>query len=205
VLTSTEIYPCVFHIRKVFTPEECNQIVSEALEWKNEPGKVYKGHTDESFDGLDRDARKCISYHCPGDIMHNAWWKVKVDQAVIHYLRKAPTPPTISYKHVEVQMVEYNDTGDHFGMHRDSHLEADVGKTDETKIRKLSMSLELSDTRDYEDCKLIIATQDGGHCIPNSQQGDVTMFPSWHRHKVSPITSGTRRALIVWYHGPFWT
>ena len=199
MLSSTEILTGILHIRSVFTKEESERLIGEALQWPRAPARTYNGFTPNVQDDKQR---KGSTYTCPPQIMHNAWFRVNIDEAVIHYLRKAPTPPIVSWKQVEMQLVEYDDPGDHFNMHRDCHLEADIGKTE--KIRKVSMSIELTPSDQYEGCQLSFPDAKGGICFPNSEQGDITMFPSWHSHKVSPITSGVRRALIVWFHGPFW-
>ncbi len=35
-------------------------------------------------------------------------------------------------------------------------------------------------------------------------KGTVLAFPSYLRHRIHPITAGTRRALVAWFFGPRW-
>ena len=47
----------------------------------------------------------------------------------------------------------------------------------------------------------------GVDIIPNedypgsAKKGDVVVFRSYLRHRVSPITKGKRKSLVAWYHG----
>jgi len=76
-------------------------------------------------------------------------------------------------------------------------------------IRKLSMTVSLSDPRDYEGgflefavphheptkCEFIKARQ----VMP---RGSIIIFPSYTWHRVTPVTSGTRLSLVQWNLGP---
>jgi PKHD-type hydroxylase len=67
--------------------------------------------------------------------------------------------------------------------------------------RKLSLSLQLSASSDYEGCDLEFEFGDGIVCGPRSR-GTVVVFSSYVLHRVSPITSGTRKSLVAWVSGP---
>jgi PKHD-type hydroxylase len=67
--------------------------------------------------------------------------------------------------------------------------------------RKLSFSLQLSDPADYEGCDLEI---NGGRkplTAPRTR-GALVAFPAYVMHRVTPIHSGSRRALVIWTAGP---
>ena len=78
------------------------------------------------------------------------------------------------------------------------------------KIRKLSMTLNLSDPSDYEGGYLMF---DLGEHQPDSKnnkmeeikkRGSLIIFPSFLYHQVSPVTKGTRHSLVCWILGaPF--
>ena len=36
------------------------------------------------------------------------------------------------------------------------------------------------------------------------KKGSVIVFPSFHRHRVTPVTSGIRHSLVTWVEGPHW-
>jgi PKHD-type hydroxylase len=73
---------------------------------------------------------------------------------------------------------------------------------DSTAPRKLSIILQLSDPSEYDGGE--IQTSSGGS-IENTaikQKGLVVAFPSWMLHRVTPVTKGVRKTLVVWVAGP---
>ena len=68
--------------------------------------------------------------------------------------------------------------------------------------RKLSFTLQLSDPKDYEGGDLQF--YDGVNTSINHklrEKGLLTVFPSFTWHQITPITKGTRYALVGWVHG----
>ena len=68
-------------------------------------------------------------------------------------------------------------------------------------MRKLSFSLQLSEESDYEGGDVILHNENSGVRFPRSK-GTLAFFPSYTPHEVTPITKGTRRALVGWVQGP---
>ena len=81
-----------------------------------------------------------------------------------------------------------------------------VWHTDDTGIqpapRKLSVSIQLTDPSEYEGGDLEIMV--GGHepASMSRDLGTMVIFPSYVPHRVTPVTSGIRKALVVWAAGP---
>jgi len=77
------------------------------------------------------------------------------------------------------------------------------------KVRKLSMTINLSDPNDYEGGDLKIDTksldEESVHNVTQIKpQGSLVVFPSYLYHQVTPVTKGTRYSLVVWCLGkPF--
>jgi PKHD-type hydroxylase len=92
----------------------------------------------------------------------------------------------------DIQYTEY--TADENG-HYDWHDDHGPG---EHSRRKLSVSVQLTDPSTYEGCDLIFDDDEKAA----RAMGSCTVFPSYKRHKVTPITKGTRHALVLWIHGP---
>ena len=67
--------------------------------------------------------------------------------------------------------------------------------------RKLSMVLQLSNPSEYEGGDLELMTGNIPH-VCKKQKGLLYAFPSYILHRVTPITNGTRRTLVVWTSGP---
>ncbi|CAB4140538.1 Oxoglutarate/iron-dependent dioxygenase [uncultured Caudovirales phage] len=69
------------------------------------------------------------------------------------------------------------------------------------EVRKLSMSLLLSDPSEFEGGKLLL-NPDGNIVVAEERKGRAFFFPSWMPHCVTPVIKGTRKSLVIWAHGP---
>jgi len=69
--------------------------------------------------------------------------------------------------------------------------------------RKLSLSILLTDGQDYTGGDLEV---EGYSLSPKRarQRGSAILFPSFLRHRVTPVTRGTRKSLVAWVVGPAW-
>ena len=78
------------------------------------------------------------------------------------------------------------------------------------KVRKISMTVNLNDPKDYEGGNLKFDL--GPHSKSERfkvfddmrTQGSVIIFPSFMYHCVTPVTSGTRYSLVLWLLGKPW-
>jgi PKHD-type hydroxylase len=98
---------------------------------------------------------------------------------------------------------QYTTYGKEDNQHYDWHMDIALGKTKEQSplIRKLSLSLLLND--DFEGGKFHI--NDGNENKPRivpTKKGRAVLFPSFMIHRVTPVTKGIRRSLVVWVLGP---
>lgn len=94
----------------------------------------------------------------------------------------------------DLQYTVYNDNGDKYDWHLDRGMSTNAP-------RKLSLVLQLSDPSEYEggDLELYIGPEP---VVVTKQYGLVTAFPSFVLHRVTPVTKGTRKTLVVWLTGP---
>lgn len=67
--------------------------------------------------------------------------------------------------------------------------------------RKISFSVELSDSNTYQGAELNLYLQENPQILPRDR-GTMIMFPSFILHEVTPIIEGKRWALIGWVNGP---
>jgi len=102
----------------------------------------------------------------------------------------------------DFQFTAYENIDDHYEWHIDS------GSLQTT--RKLSVTIQLSDPKDYEGCELEFAHEDASDQAPplpeniKRGQGSITIFPSFLAHRVTNLTSGKRYCLVIWCSGkPF--
>ena len=99
----------------------------------------------------------------------------------------------------DFQYTEYHGTQKgKYDWHHDINW-GDTGGRD----RKLSVTLQLSDTNEYEGGNFEFAEVEN----PKSDcrdKGTILIFPSYLQHRVAPVTSGVRKTLVAWFEGPKW-
>lgn len=83
--------------------------------------------------------------------------------------------------------------------HYDWHL--DMVPENLTAPRKLSLVLQLSDPSEYEGGELQTRIS-SKHSTVLKQKGLIAGFPSWMLHRVTPVTKGIRKTIVVWIAGP---
>jgi len=87
--------------------------------------------------------------------------------------------------------------GSHF-----AQWHVDVG-ADYSNLRKLSMSVALSGSADYDGGELHIFPEDTRHVAgARRAPGTAIVFPSHSYHRVTPVTRGSRHVLVNWISGP---
>jgi len=93
-----------------------------------------------------------------------------------------------------MQFLEYAEGG-----HFDWHVDAGVPGA---APRKLSFTLQLSDPASYDGGDLEVWGADRA-VVPRAR-GTLICFPSFVLHRVTPVTTGMRRAIVAWVTGePF--
>jgi len=65
--------------------------------------------------------------------------------------------------------------------------------------RKISVTVQLSDSDDYEGGNLQFNT--GSEITAPRGKGNVVIFPSFYLHRVTPVTKGTRKSFVLWVGG----
>ena len=99
---------------------------------------------------------------------------------------------------IETQLITYaGDRRDHYDWHHDVDWGADSARD-----RKLSVTVQLSAADDYTGGELEFA--DFSTNADFRSRGTVVVFPSVLRHRVRPVTAGTRHTLVSWFSGPRW-
>lgn len=94
-----------------------------------------------------------------------------------------------------IQYTEYLAENDgHYDWHQD------IGPGGPS-LRKISLVVQLTDPSEYEGGDLQIWAGGQNIWTVNRGKGNVAIFPSYMMHRVSPMTSGTRRSLVLWAGG----
>ena len=89
----------------------------------------------------------------------------------------------------------YGDKKGHYDWH------VDMGNSLNSPPRKLSLVMQLSDPDEYEGGELQLMSSANPMTI-EKKKGFIVVFPSYMLHKVTPVTSGTRKSLVIWIAGP---
>lgn len=106
----------------------------------------------------------------------------------------------ISHGVNEIQFTEYN--SDDLGFY-DWHMDT-FYRSPELYDRKLTVVIQLTDPSEYEGGEFLF---DRCEKMPDEKfrpRGSVVVFPSFNYHKVTEVTKGTRRSLVMWFEGPKW-
>jgi len=102
--------------------------------------------------------------------------------------------------------------GQYYDWHCDSWDKPYVRKDNTNgKIRKLSVTVSLTDPKDYRggELEFDFRNEDPGHpkiktCTEILPKGSLVVFPSFVWHRVKPVTKGIRHSLVIWNLGwPF--
>jgi len=92
-----------------------------------------------------------------------------------------------------IQYTVYSEGGGHY----DWHMDIGPGSISH---RKVSIVTQLSDPSEYEGGDLELWYGGGTIQIPK-HKGLTVIFPSFSMHRVTPITKGTRKSLVLWVGG----
>tara|TARA_R100001510_G_C7649702_1_gene207149 strand:- start:1297 stop:1917 length:621 start_codon:yes stop_codon:yes gene_type:complete len=108
--------------------------------------------------------------------------------------------------HESMQFTKYN-KGQFYDWHYDSWVDPYKNNT----VRKLSVTVSLSDENDFEGGDLEFAIQDNNAreplkkilrtCHEVRKKGSLVVFPSFLWHRVTPVIRGTRYSLVIWSTG----
>lgn len=171
-----------------FSVEECRTVIGLSEVYYPEKGSVGVGGVGEMSE-----IRVVDTYNIP-----------LVDDTKWIFDRIARVASLVNNEHYnfdimgithDLQLLHYK-TDDNPG-HYDWHI--DMG-SQQSATRKISMSVQLSEEEEYTGGELVL-NNNGQYVRASKERGCVTCFPSYFLHKVVPMTSGDRWAIVIWVHG----
>ena len=173
----------------IFSPKQCQMVIDKGMSLKKEEASVGMGQKPGG--GYDPEKR----------ITTISWIPFK-------------DMPEM-YKDIEKTMLQANNN--HFGFEGmrltevaqfthyltggfyDWHMDNDVQAKHQPPVRKISMTLLLSDPSTFEGGELEIISKGKSAEL---KQGQAIFFASWLQHRVKPVTKGERKSLVMWFGGP---
>jgi PKHD-type hydroxylase len=99
------------------------------------------------------------------------------------------------------QYTTYNDTEQG---HYNWHMDMGMGTKETLLTRKLSLSLLLNDDFEGGEFHINNGSESNAITIP-AKKGRAILFPSFMIHRVTPVTKGIRKSLVVWVLGQKFT
>ena len=101
-----------------------------------------------------------------------------------------------------IQYTEYGSEGAKYDWHMDT-ITGPNKSPNMVQTRKLSMTMPLNDPSEYEGGEFQIqAGLPEEPLVVEQQKGKIIAFPSFMIHRVTPVTKGVRKSLVVWCVGP---
>ena len=172
----------------IFSPKQCQMVIDKGMSLKKEEAKVGMGKLEGGLD-------------------------IKKRITSISWIPFKDMPEM--YKDIESTMLKANNN--HFGFEGmqltepaqfthyleggfyDWHMDNDVQGKHQQPVRKISMTLLLSDPSTFEGGELEIMSKGK---TAKLKQGQAIFFASWLQHRVKPVTQGERKSLVMWFGGP---
>jgi PKHD-type hydroxylase len=173
--------------KNAFSSEECKKIIEIAknknLEKATVFGKVdFKNERESDICWLNQDD-------------DSNWLFTKIAQVCLE-INKLYFRFDLNGIAEQLQFTNYKAPSGKYGKHIDRGGEG-------MPIRKLSISIQLTDPKEYEGGELMLYGKDEPD-IMDKEQGTLIVFPSYILHEVKPVTKGERNSLVCWITGkPF--
>jgi len=177
------------YMHNLFNDKEVEEIHKLAKKYNLFNGKVGDG-TNIRNDGSIRDSEICFFNSADVDsrwIFQRLAGSIKeINQQFWNFdLNRIET----------LQYSEYN-VGQFYKDHIDMMYECPNRAT-----RKLSFTVQLTDESEYEGGEMLFKTSLEPQ-EAKKNKGTIMFFPSYVLHEVTPVTKGTRHALVGWVTGP---
>lgn len=181
-----------------FTEREVDQIVSYCDSKGLESSTVLGGErTKEEV----RNIRRCgIKFHGYND--NTKWIFEKLNNIIWALNSQFYGFDLNGYDHFQYTVYNAEELG-----HYDWHMDMVVGPEIPSSMiepRKLSITFSLNDG--FEGGELQVASGDQNiPAVVETKKGRIIAFPSFMHHRVTPVTKGIRKSLVVWVVGPKFT
>lgn len=175
-----------YWFEQAFTPEEINKIIRDCIKVPTQHGTIASGDNPTEIENIRKSTIRWIPqtgeyswiYERISNLVNeaNSIWKFD-----LHSMPEL------------IQFTEYFGDGGHYDWH------TDIGPH-ELSIRKVSVTIQLSDSNEYQGGDLEFLRGGTPEQAPRGK-GVAVLFPSYLLHRVTPLTGGTRRSLVLWLGG----
>jgi PKHD-type hydroxylase len=174
----------------LFTPAQCNEIIASGKSQKPQTAQIGMG---KPGGGTDTKKRVTTISWIPFKEMGHMYYDL------YKFIIKA-NENHFGFGDIRItenaQFTEYPEGGFY-----DWHMDCDVNMAHEPPVRKISMTLLLSDPKEFEGGELELMAPGK---VADLKQGHAICFASFLNHRVNKVKRGVRQSLVVWFGGkPF--
>jgi PKHD-type hydroxylase len=186
------IYSCIdFHA--AFTPEELERIIAECAKHGVERGTISESVFNDEI------RKSNIKFHNRNE--ENSWiferlnWVIEtVNEDFFNFDLNGYD----SFQYAEYDSAEQGK----YDFHMDMWLGDDI-PPNSVGTRKLSLTFLLSEPDvDFEGGDFQILVDGNPPQTIEMKKGQIAAFPSFIIHRVTPVTKGERKSIVVWVEGP---
>ena len=156
--------------------------------------KLEDGKIQSSVDNKIRKSK--INFTEPDE--ENRWIFNKLNDFVTMINDKFYGFDLVGYNSFQFSTYNSKESG-HYDWHIDSYVNQ-VNPQGTGLHRKLSMTMLLNDDFEGGDFEINLSTPNK----VNVKKGMAIFFPSFVLHRVTPVTKGIRKSLVIWVEGPRW-
>ena len=176
--------------KPIFTPKQCEMVIQAGHKQNLEQAQVGM---NKPGGGVDTKKRTTTISWIPFKQMPEMYSKINATM-------QSTNLNHFGFENVQItepaQFTEYPKGGFY-----DWHMDLDVNGSFEPPVRKISMTILLSDPSTFKGGELEFMEKNK---MPDLKQGQAIFFASFIRHRVAPVTKGIRRSLVMWFGGtPF--
>ena len=202
-----------WYFKSALTPKFCDDVIKHGLN-KKETMALTGGYEDKKLSkneikNMQRKRKSNVTWF-------NDSWIYKEIQPYVHQANKLANW-NFQWDHSEsCQFTKYK-KNQYYDWHSDSWEKVynKPGTEDHGKIRKLSVTCQLTDGSEYKGGELEFdfrnyephMREEAKHLKQAKEilsKGSIIVFPSFVWHRVKPVTKGTRYSLVMWNLGyPF--
>ncbi|MEE2981012.1 MAG: 2OG-Fe(II) oxygenase [Pseudomonadota bacterium] len=180
-------------VTTLFSDEECEEIIASANPVAWQDGAVG-GHGGRGNEAIVPGTRSVSEQYLP--VQSNGQSLNKILFEVTKYNATGWSYDLTGFVSDDMPyLMRYTgDRNDHYDWH------IDVGYN-KNASRKVGFSIQLTSPDDYEGGDLEFMNVDVDKA-KQRERGTLIGFPSFRTHRVQPVTSGVRYAIVGWIHGP---
>ena len=191
-----------YYFDSAFSPFLCDKIIEEG--YSNNPDFALTGKA--GYTRSKKEIEKTKEIRNSNVSWIDDWW---VKKELEPYVKRANEMAGWNFNFTKSEASQFTiyEPGEYYDWHRDAQNYPYTQGEQKGLIRKLSVTVSLSNPEDYEGGFLEFARENDFNkkyfhkvreILP---RGSICVFPSYTWHRVSPVTKGKRLSLVQWNLG----